>query len=52
MLLNAWKASEEKHGNAADVKKVQDMMPIVTRKQRKVNDSEDVEEQCTYFSFC
>lgn len=32
-LLEAWKAFEEMNGNETDVAKVQDMMPIVGRKQ-------------------
>ncbi|KAF9052038.1 pre-mRNA-splicing factor CLF1 [Panaeolus papilionaceus] len=32
-LLNAWKLFEETHGNAEEVKKVEGMMPIVTKKR-------------------
>ncbi|PPR00333.1 hypothetical protein CVT24_004616 [Panaeolus cyanescens] len=32
-LLNAWKLFEEAHGNAEEVKKVEGMMPIVTKKR-------------------
>ena len=47
VLLEAWREFERSHGSQADVDKVQAMFPIVTRKQRKVDEDGDMEEQCT-----
>lgn len=46
MLLEGWKEFEREHGTQADVDKVQAMMPIVSRKQRKVDEEGDNLEEC------
>lgn len=46
MLLEGWKEFERQYGEATDVEKVQAMMPIVSRKQRKVDELGDNLEEC------
>ncbi|KAH8112430.1 pre-mRNA-splicing factor CLF1 [Phellopilus nigrolimitatus] len=41
VLLDGWKEFEQQHGSESDVEKVQAMMPIVSRKQRKVDEFGD-----------
>ena len=45
--MEAWKAFEAEQGSAAGIEKVERMMPIVSKKRRKVGDEGDMEEECT-----
>ncbi|KAL5514901.1 CLF1 [Sanghuangporus baumii] len=45
VLLEGWKEFEQQHGTQADVDKVQAMMPIVSRKRRKVDELGDTMEE-------
>ena len=47
VLLEGWKEFEQQHGTQADIDKVQAMMPIVSRKRRKVDEQGDQMEECT-----
>ena len=46
MLLDGWKEFEQQYGESADAEKVKAMMPIVSRKQRKVDELGDNLEEC------
>ena len=46
VLLEGWKEFEQEHGSQADIDKVQAMMPIVSRKRRKVDELGDTMEEC------
>lgn len=46
VLLEGWKDFERQYGGQADIDKVQAMMPIVSRKQRKVDEQGDNLEEC------
>ncbi|TDL16882.1 pre-mRNA-splicing factor CLF1 [Rickenella mellea] len=45
ILLEEWKKIEKQHGSAADMEKVEGMMPIVSKKRRKVDEAGDMEEE-------
>ncbi|EJD01987.1 pre-mRNA-splicing factor CLF1 [Fomitiporia mediterranea MF3/22] len=45
VLLEGWKEFEQTHGTQADSDKVQAMMPIVSRKRRKVDELGDTMEE-------